>query len=50
MAGIAAGGSRRSAVAPWLLVAPGVLWVIFFYLIPTLALARTSCQTGDLPF
>jgi spermidine/putrescine transport system permease protein len=48
MAGIAAGGSRRSALAPWLLVAPGVLWLLAFYLVPTLALARTSFQTGDL--
>jgi spermidine/putrescine transport system permease protein len=48
MAGIAAGGSRRSALAPWLLVAPGVLWLLAFYLLPTLALARTSFQTGDL--
>ncbi|HWA56563.1 MAG TPA: ABC transporter permease [Gemmatimonadales bacterium] len=50
MAGIAAGGSRRSALAPWLLVAPGVLWLLAFYLVPTLALARTSFQTGDLPW
>ncbi len=48
MAGIAAGGSRRSALAPWLLVAPGVLWLLAFYMVPTLTLARTSFQTGDL--
>jgi len=48
MAGIAAGGSRRSALAPWLLVAPGVLWLLAFYLVPTVALARTSFATGDL--
>src|SRR5512147_2596087 len=48
MAGTAAGGSRRSALAPWLLVAPGVLWLLAFYLVPTLTLARTSFQTGDL--
>jgi spermidine/putrescine transport system permease protein len=50
MAGIAAGGSRRSALAPWLLVAPGVLWLLAFYLVPTLTLARTSFATGDLPW
>src|SRR5262249_39561879 len=48
MAGIAAGGSRRSALAPWLLVAPGVLWLMAFYMVPTLTLARTSFQTRDL--
>ncbi len=42
MAGIAAGGSRRSRVAPYLLVAPGVLWLIAFYLVPILTLAGTS--------
>ena len=42
MAGIASGGSRRNPWAPWLLVAPGVLWLLAFYLLPTLALARTS--------
>ena len=42
MAGIAAGGSRRSRLAPYLLVAPGVLWLIAFYLVPILTLAGTS--------
>jgi spermidine/putrescine transport system permease protein len=42
MAGIAAGGSRRNPIAPYLLVAPGVLWLLAFYVIPTLTLARTS--------
>jgi spermidine/putrescine transport system permease protein len=48
MAGIAAGGSRRNPLAPWLLIAPGVLWLIAFYAIPTLTLARTSVGTGDV--
>ncbi|HMV32364.1 MAG: ABC transporter permease [Gemmatimonadales bacterium] len=42
MAGTAAGGSRRNPIAPYLLVAPGILWLIAFYVIPTLTLARTS--------
>ncbi|MBK8004740.1 MAG: ABC transporter permease [Gemmatimonadetes bacterium] len=42
MAGTAMGGTRRNPWAPWLLVAPGVLWLLAFYLLPTLALARTS--------
>lgn len=50
MAGIAAGGGRRSRLAPWLLVAPGILWLLAFYFIPTLALAKTSLGTGALPW
>ena len=42
MAGTAAGGNRRNPIAPYLLVAPGILWLIAFYVIPTLTLARTS--------
>lgn len=42
MAGTASGSARRDPLAPWLLVAPGVLWLIAFYVLPTLALARTS--------
>ena len=42
MAGTAAGGSRRNPIAPYLLVAPGILWLLAFYVIPTLTLARTS--------
>ena len=47
MAGTAAGGSRRNPLAPWLLVAPGILWLLAFYVFPTLTLARTSFATGD---
>ncbi|MBI3270276.1 MAG: ABC transporter permease [Planctomycetes bacterium] len=48
MAGIAAGGSRRSALAPYLLLAPGILYLLAFYLVPALSLARTalSPETG----
>jgi spermidine/putrescine transport system permease protein len=42
VAGIAAGGARRSRYAPYLLVAPGVLWLLAFYVLPTLTLAKTS--------
>jgi spermidine/putrescine transport system permease protein len=48
MAGVAAGGGRRSAAAPYLLVAPGILWLLVFYLVPTLTLAETSVPTGDM--
>ncbi len=47
MAGIAAGGGRRSPVAPYLLVAPGVLWLLAFYVVPTVTLARTSFGPAD---
>jgi spermidine/putrescine transport system permease protein len=50
MAGTAAGGARQNALAPWLLVAPGVLWLVAFYVIPTVTLARTSLGTGALPW
>jgi spermidine/putrescine transport system permease protein len=42
MAGTASAGVRRSPLAPYLLVGPGVIWLILFYVVPTLALARTS--------
>ena len=48
MAGIAAGGGRRSPLAPYLLVAPGVLWLLAFYVVPTVTLARTSALTRPL--
>lgn len=35
-------GSRRSGLAPALLVLPGVLWLSLFFLLPLLTLARTS--------
>jgi spermidine/putrescine transport system permease protein len=48
MAGIATGGGRRSKIAPYLLVAPGVLWLVFFYVVPIGTLARTSVGAGDV--
>ncbi len=47
MAGIAAGGGRRSRIAPYLLVAPGILWLLFFYVLPIGTLARTSIGAGE---
>jgi spermidine/putrescine transport system permease protein len=48
MAGTASGGARQNPLAPYLLVAPGVLWLVFFYLVPLLTLGETSVavQTG----
>ncbi len=50
MAGTASGGGNRSRLAPWLLAAPGVLWLLLFYVVPTLTLARTSVATGAAPW
>jgi spermidine/putrescine transport system permease protein len=49
MAGTAAGGSRRSRLAPYLLVAPGVLWLLVFFVAPIVTLAQTSVR-GDGPW
>ena len=38
---------RRSAV-PYLLLAPGLLWLVVFFVLPTLSLASQSLQTGDV--
>lgn len=50
MAGVAQGGARQNPLAPYLLVAPGVLWLTFFYVIPIVTLARTSLVGGDAPW
>jgi spermidine/putrescine transport system permease protein len=50
MAGTASASTRQNALAPYLLVGPGVLWLILFYLLPTLALARTSVRAVDAPW
>ena len=34
MAGTASGGARRSRLAPYLLVAPGILWLLVFFVVP----------------
>jgi len=47
MAGTASGGSRQSRLAPYLLVAPGVLWLVVFFVIPTITLAQTSLSGAE---
>ena len=47
MAGTASGGSRRSRLAPYLLVAPGILWLLVFFVVPTLTLAGTSVSGSE---
>lgn len=47
MAGTSTGGGRRSPFAPYLLIAPGVLWLGFFFLVPLVTLARTSLAGSE---
>src|SRR4051812_8770750 len=39
---------RRRALVPWLLLAPGLLWLIVFYAIPAVNQAWVSLLTGSL--
>jgi spermidine/putrescine transport system permease protein len=39
---------RHKGLIPYLLLAPGLAFLAFFFLIPTYYLANTSLQTGDL--
>ncbi len=50
MAGTASGGSRRSRLAPYLLVAPGILWLLVFFVVPTITLALTSVTGPEGPW
>lgn len=50
MAGTAAGGSRRSPYAPYLLIAPGLIWLILFFVIPLGTLGKTSVSAEGLPW
>ena len=50
MAGTASGGSRRSRLAPYLLVAPGILWLLVFFVTPVITLAQTSVAGTGTPW
>ena len=50
MAGTASGGARQSKWGPYLLVAPGVLWLLVFYVIPLITLGKTSVTVVDGPW
>ena len=39
---------RRRALFPYLLLAPGLLWLVVFYLIPSLTQGYVSLQSGTL--
>jgi len=47
MAGTASGGARQSRLAPYLLVAPGMLWLAVFFVLPTITLAQTSLSGAE---
>jgi spermidine/putrescine transport system permease protein len=42
MAGTGTASERQNRLAPYLLVAPGILWLLFFFLIPLFTLGQTS--------
>ena len=50
MAGTAAGGERRNPIAPYLLIAPGVLWLVVFFVVPIVTLAGTSLGGQGAPW
>jgi spermidine/putrescine transport system permease protein len=39
--------ARRAALTPWLLLLPGLLWLIVFFLVPILTSVVASVQTGN---
>jgi spermidine/putrescine transport system permease protein len=39
---------RRQGLLPYLLLAPGLLWLVFFFLVPLYYMARTSLETGTI--
>jgi spermidine/putrescine transport system permease protein len=40
--------ARIKRVTPYLLLAPGILWLLFFFVIPTLQMFLTSLSTGSI--
>ena len=41
-------GSRRRRLAPWLLMTPGLAWLLVFFVVPMYYLGTTSLQKGSL--
>ncbi|HSU74775.1 MAG TPA: ABC transporter permease [Terrabacter sp.] len=39
---------RRRAAVPYLLLVPGMLWLVIFFLVPMISLGSQSLQTGDV--
>jgi len=40
--------ARRRGAVPYLLLVPGLLWLVIFFVLPMLSLASQSLQTGDV--
>lgn len=40
--------ARRRAAVPYLLLVPGMLWLVVFFLVPMISLGSQSLQTGDV--
>ena len=39
---------RVSWLVPWLLLAPGLLWLFFFYVLPSIQMFTYSISTGSI--
>ena len=39
---------RRGSLVPLVLLAPALLWLLVFFVLPTISLASQSLQTGDI--
>jgi spermidine/putrescine transport system permease protein len=50
MAGTAGGCERQSRAAPYLLIAPGILWLLVFFVVPLITLAQTSVRVTGEPW
>src|SRR6185312_3970518 len=50
MAGTATGSERHSRFAPYLLIAPGILWLLVFFVVPLITLAQTSVRVTGEPW
>ena len=42
------GGRLRARLAPYYLILPGWLWLVIFFVVPTLVMLSVSTMTGDL--
>jgi spermidine/putrescine transport system permease protein len=50
MAGAGSASERQNRLAPYLLVAPGILWLLVFFVLPIVTLAQTSVAVPDGPW
>jgi spermidine/putrescine transport system permease protein len=50
MAGTDTTSERHNRLAPYLLVAPGILWLLIFFVVPIATLAQTSVAAAEGPW